>query len=713
MKSFSNSRVEFADNETKGVCYTSGANVLSECLAGGRYLVGMRSANGRVRRDWRTPWNDSGWVKWLIGSAPVEAFRLEMDGQNLNSHWEWESGEAFEYNKGSHAVVSLKHGVRPVKVKLHTRCDGTNFMERWIDITNTSDKPAALSNVSPAAGMLWQMPNYKRATDGHCKSIYTLVYTNETKPGWEGNLTWKPLENGEFSFANATGRSGWGVPYFMLQNRLNGENFVCHLEWSANWKFSFLVDQEEHAADSRIYFSMGPHAAPPLVLIAPGETVASPVVHLAHIVGDTDACVQETHAHIRRSAMLPAPPEKRLMIGQGRVIMGNEDYVKRQVDTAKKMGLEFYEIDAGWYGLDSNNWWPGKRGDWDARNWNPNGLDVIREYIHSKGMLFGLWMEPEAFGSESEIRKLHPDWLIKLDNFERSSDMIDLSKPEVSDWVEAEMVRVIREYRPDYFKIDFNSGSAGEEGNYVKDGYVVNTQWGHVKALYKIFDRLAKEFPDVAFENCAAGGGRNDLGMVKRTHISCQTDYTEQPANVLGLNGMTIIYPPELLRHYYPMNRDYSLYGDMDYHFRVMMLSNIFVIEAVRDMEENENDVRMGIYKKYVGLYKNFVRSLIVGCDVYHHTPRANISRDNGWCVIEYAAPDADAALVMLFRNYDYAETEYVFRPRGLDPGKKYKTTFDNESRFIELQGIDLINTGIAIRLERALTSQMLLFKCF
>ena len=66
------------------------------------------------------------------------------------------------------------------------------------------------------------------------------------------------------------------------------------------------------------------------------------------------------------------------------------------------------------------------------------------------------------------------------------------------------------------------------------------------------------------------------------------------------------MYPPELLRHYYLMNSDYALYGDIDYHFRAMILSNLFIIEAVRDMEGNENDIRMKKYRKYAEPVQKF-----------------------------------------------------------------------------------------------------------
>ena len=87
------------------------------------------------------------------------------------------------------------------------------------------------------------------------------------------------------------------------------------------------------------------------------------------------------------------------------------------------------------------------------------------------------------------------------------------------------------------------------------------------------------------------------------------------------------------------------------------------------------------------------------------------MKENNGWCVFEYAAPDSRTALVTLFRNYDHADTEFSFRARGLDCSLNYTIAFDNEGYSAEMDGFALVNTGIRIRLERALSSQMLIIK--
>ena len=44
------------------------------------------------------------------------------------------------------AVVELKHQVRPVTVKVVTRLDGSPVLARYLEITNTGRKPAALGS---------------------------------------------------------------------------------------------------------------------------------------------------------------------------------------------------------------------------------------------------------------------------------------------------------------------------------------------------------------------------------------------------------------------------------------------------------------------------------------------------------------------------------------------------------------------------------------
>jgi alpha-galactosidase len=289
--------------------------------------------------------------------------------------------------------------------------------------------------------------------------------------------------------------------------------------------------------------------------------------------------------------------------------------------------------------------------------------------------------------------------------------LLDLSKEEVAKWVEDEVIKVIREYKPDFFKIDFNRLNIGEEGQNINSGYIENSQWGHANTLYKIYDRLNTEFPELILENCSGGGGRNDLGMVKRCHTNCQSDVTSQPRNLVGLNGLTIAYPPELFKHYYPLTAEYSLYGNLDFQFRVMMLSNPIFIDLFEDNDNIKNDIFYIKFVKYLQLYKQFIRPMLSECVVYHHTPYLKMHQPNAFCILEYAVNDLSCAMILIFRLTEKADQRVFVKPKGLDPNSRYRVVFDNEEQSVVLDDIYIINNGIEVILENSLDSQMLLFK--
>ncbi|MBM4091938.1 MAG: hypothetical protein FJ276_21285 [Planctomycetes bacterium] len=57
------------------------------------------------------------------------------------------------------------------------------------------------------------------------------------------------------------------------------------------------------------------------------------------------------------------------------------------------LGLEALLTDAGWF----TGGWPGGAGNWDARkDAYPNGMGPVAKAALDKGMIYGLWYEPNA-----------------------------------------------------------------------------------------------------------------------------------------------------------------------------------------------------------------------------------------------------------------------------------------------------------------------------
>lgn len=263
-------------------------NVYNENIYKSRYVASLRSVNGRVKAGWDGKWDGVELIEDLIGKHDVEAFLLEIDGQLLKSNWKCEKSYLID-DDIKHSIVELVHLIRPVRVKVHTRIDGSRFIERWLEITNEGDMPSALFRVYPISGMLWRMREIvmpiqetfhkvqatRESTRETNESIFSAGYFENNQWGYEGDFNWRRLDNGTFTITSRSGRSGWGVPFFMIRNEINGEYFATHLEWSCNWEVSFTVDQNPHRDEAMLFFKIGPAAPAVVRVIEPGETAVT------------------------------------------------------------------------------------------------------------------------------------------------------------------------------------------------------------------------------------------------------------------------------------------------------------------------------------------------------------------------------------------------------------------------------------------------------
>ena len=714
-KSFVN--IEFPDTGIPEARYTSGLAVYDEVLLDGQWVGRYWSATGRVKPEavcarQMASVKDAHTFRGEAYPKPIHAFELEIDGQRLHDHWKWVSAreEKDEISGARHAVVELAHEVRPVGLKIHTRLDGTCFFKRWLEITNSSDKPAALAAVSPWSGLLWTVHEFREILPEGKENLFSLGRFQHSCWGREGDFGWTPLGGDVLRMEGRNGYSGWGMPFFILRNDVTGEYFAAHLAWSANWMMEFFCDQEPASSDSFLFFKMGPAAPAPQVVISPGETVTSPAVHLGHMHTDLDGCVQAIHRHLR-SSVIPAPPKgKGLRITYGSSLFAGEERLKEEVDIAAEAGCEMFDVDAVWHGAVQGKW-SDNVGDWEAGQWLPNGLEAIREYVRKKGLLFCLWMEGELMGGNSRILQEHRDWAIRCHGRPVYGErVIDLTIPEAAEWVESEFVRVIRRYDLDVLRIDVNPW-VFEGGQRENCGYVENTFWRHYEVLYGIYDRIRKEFPQLVMENAGSGACRSDIGMLSRFHTNWGTDYYSAPRGLLIQRGMTMALPPEMFEFCFgPQTYDQGVRGDLDFQLRIPLFGHYWVTDACPTLREKNPDF-MARLRHHLDIYKNFVRPMLPTCKVFHHTPVLETWKAHDWCVIEYAAADESRSMAGIFRLTGGGGREYAFRPRGLDEAGRYRVTFENTGRAVEREGLELAQKGLTVRLESPLTSELLLFE--
>ena len=97
--------------------------------------------------------------------------------------------------------------------------------------------------------------------------------------------------------------------------------------------------------------------------------------------------------------------------------------------------------------------------------------------------------------------------------------------------------------------------------------------------------------------------------------------------------------------------------------------------------------------------------------DHLHHTPEIVGADPKGWGVLELVSADRTRGLCGLFQLAAPTPPEHLLRLRGLDASRRYRVTWDTSGQICEVDGFVLLRQGITVRLEGALTSELLLLE--
>jgi len=183
---------------------------------------------------------------------------------------------------------------------------------------------------------------------------------------------------------------------------------------------------------------------------------------------------------------------------------------------AKEAGVELLVMDDGWFKGRNDD--TTSLGDWtEDKKKLPGGIESIAAKVHDVGLDFGVWVEPEMISENSDLFRAHPEYAMGIpgrDNSPGRNQMIlDLTNPEVREYVKSSMKNVIGKKGVNYIKWDMNRMFSDVFSGVLEAEHQQETAHRYVLGLYEIVKYLTEEFPEVLFENCASGGNRFDLGM--------------------------------------------------------------------------------------------------------------------------------------------------------------------------------------------------------
>jgi len=264
---------------------------------------------------------------------------------------------------------------------------------------------------------------------------------------------------------------------------------------------------------------------------------------------------------------------------------------------AKKLGCELFVLDDGWFGARNSD--RAGLGDYNVNRLKlPEGLAGLKKRLEGIGLDFGLWFEPEAVNPDSDLYRKHPDWAINDPQdppvLGRNELLLDLSRPEVRDYIVKNVSKCIDDGRVSYVKWDMNRHSTALGASAHR----------YILGLYDVLRRIFGPRPEVLLESCSSGGNRFDLGMLcfsPQIWASDDTDAVERcriqyslsymyPLSTIGAHVSAAPHSQTLRDTPLTTRGNISFFGLLGYEFD---------LDDLTPAETDEITSQIAFYKKY------------------------------------------------------------------------------------------------------------------
>ena len=326
---------------------------------------------------------------------------------------------------------------------------------------------------------------------------------------------------------------------------------------------------------------------------------------------------------------------------------------KRLLDLAKRaknMGCELFVLDDGWFGVRNND--RAGLGDYNVNTKKlPHGIAGLSAKVKSLGMEFGLWFEPESVNENSDLYRAHPDWALTDAHptiLGRHQLLLDLTKPEVRDYIVKNVTAILDRSALTYVKWDMNRHSVAMGAK----------AHAYILGLYDVLRRIFEPRPYILLESCSSGGNRFDLGMLKFGPQVWCSDNTDPISRLTIQGNLSYLYPQstfgahvsaaphaQTLRNTPLTTRgNVSFFGCLGYELDLKHLAAIEVQEI----------------KGQIEFYKAHRRLFQFGS--FHRMK-------NGWQV----SLEGVTAAGVFHKLMDPAPGYEQLRLKGLDKGKRYR----------------------------------------
>ena len=363
------------------------------------------------------------------------------------------------------------------------------------------------------------------------------------------------------------------------------------------------------------------------------------------------------------------------------IVINNWEATKFNFDTEKLKGIakavqgtgiDTFVLDDGWFGDRSSD--RAGLGDWVVNTDRlEGGLTEIIKYVHSIGMKFGLWFEPEMVNEDSDLYRAHPDYAIAVPGrpkcYSRYQFVLDLTRADVRNYIVDAVNKVLSENDIDYVKWDYNRNVT--EFFSIQLDKDSQREFAHRYALglYDIFERIVEANPNVFFEGCAGGGARFDPAVLYYFPQIWTSDDTDVNERTYIQYGTSIAYPLSAMSCHFsdvPNHQTTRVTPRRSRSDISHLGATGYELDTTKFTDEDKELTRKEV-EAYIAM-----QELIINGDLYRTEDPFN-SNYFGFMVV---SKDKTEAVLTAYRELGSIHNEKkYFKVRGLDESKRYTVT--------------------------------------
>jgi alpha-galactosidase len=565
---------------------------------------------------------------------------------------------------GNHLAILLKDLSRDIYVELQYEMDpATGILRRSAEVENKTSSPL---DVEQIASGTWTLPRGES---------YRLRYLTGRWAG-EWSVREQPIQPGKTVLESRRGSTGaQNNPWFAIdQNSSNdqdaGDVWFGALGWSGSWQISIEQDQIQ-----QVRVTGGPNSFDFGYRLDAGESLQTPYFYAGYSHEGVGGASRLLHRFELGNIVPNAPhPKLRPVLYNSWEATGfhvDEAGQEALAEKAASIGIERFVVDDGWFGQRADD--HAGLGDWYVNSVKfPHGLKPLIDKVHSLGMDFGLWIEPEMVNANSDLYRKHPDWVLNFTDRPRTEErhqlVLNLARPDVREYVFNFINTLLTENDIAFLKWDYNRNWSEPGWPSVAPDKQKEVYIKYVQNLYSILEQLRKKHPNVEIESCSGGGSRVDLGILRYTDEVWPSDNTDAFDRLRIQDGFTYAYSPGLMMSWvtdsptWVNNRTLSL----DYRFLSSMQGALGIGANLNNWEPAD----FAKAKKMIAQYKE-IREVVQRGSLYRLISPRDGSEQS---VTETVSQDKISAVTFAFLHS--SGMMYPFPRiylRGLQPDSIYR----------------------------------------